>query len=276
MIPSVAWVGIILVLAALVAVVVIVSILVRSSDGRAQQNTRRPTPTVRGPRTGTPSPNTGRAAGGGTAIYTATPQPPHNTGTTIDPFDGAPPRTTGTEIDPFGTLPADDPHTEDSNTEIDPAMLSEVEDTEIDVAADTLAEPPFPDIAHDALDETQIDPAMRAELMRRQAAAHQTGAFGYLHTADGVYEIASGRTTIGSLPACNITLHGDDNIAFEHLEVEARMKAAGAVVSVTPLISRGVLYNGQPLVDSVQLQEGDNIQLSPQTRLTYSRNYSLD
>jgi hypothetical protein len=297
MIPPMAWIGIVLVVAALIAFGVILNILLRSSDN-SKQATRRPASKSRGPRSSDPTPaappqSPATRSGSGTAIYNDAASQPQNTGTEIDPFGGGEPVNTGTEIDPFGGGQGMGTSTEidpfgtgqdmDVSTEIDPETYASMgdgplEDTEIEVIDDISADEPLDEtfLESSTLEETQIDPDMRKELMRRYAESKQTGAFGYLHMAGQVYEVHTGRMIVGSLPDCDITVQGDDHIALEHLAIEAQMREKGGIVAVKPLISRGVLHNGQPLQDIALLQEGDELELSPQTHLTYSKKQHLD
>lgn len=84
---------------------------------------------------------------------------------------------------------------------------------------------------------------------------------------DTPYDITRPSTLLGSGPACQIMLRGDVAIAQEHLlfDIDDDNK-----VMITVLTDHAVYVNGKRVADTLQLQSGDEIQLSPNIKVTFN------
>ena len=80
------------------------------------------------------------------------------------------------------------------------------------------------------------------------------------------YELSAGLTVVGRAPTCNLTID-DALLSREH----AAVRLDGDRVTVRDLGSRnGTSVNGQPIVDDVELKDGDRVRIGT-TEMVFSR-----
>ena len=84
---------------------------------------------------------------------------------------------------------------------------------------------------------------------------------------DTPYDITRPSTMLGSSSSCQIMITGDADIAAEHVLFDID---ADNHVTATVLTEKPVYVNGQAIVDTVQLESGDELQLSSTTKVIFN------